>query len=279
MNIALEILAKAILPTHLKSAEIRAEIAAAIRRRSLFTARCAERAFLDPLQTVCADFAGGKINHATAREKLRAVLDDLGYDPLAGGWPDDPRNDGLPLANELEDLTSTRRLDLILETQREKATSLGMLKSETDRTRRMYPAWRLVRVKAPMKEGTGRDWAERWLDAADWVNWEGVATEGFVALKGSPIWQALADGAGGYEDVFTDSPPVPPFAFNSGMAWNSVSRAECEALGLDPDDAEAVDASLSPGERELAEAAKRHGDGFMEEMIAELKAEGLSWTS
>ena len=51
-----------------------------------------------------------------------------------------------------------------------------------------------------------------------------------VALKSSGIWEALGDGAGGYDDTLGN--PYPPFAFNSGMWTQDVSRADCESLGL-----------------------------------------------
>ena len=51
-----------------------------------------------------------------------------------------------------------------------------------------------------------------------------------VALKNSPIWQALGDGVGGYNDTLGN--PYPPFAFDSGMAWVGVDRSECIKLGL-----------------------------------------------
>jgi hypothetical protein len=54
------------------------------------------------------------------------------------------------------------------------------------------------------------------------------------ALKTSPIWQALADGAGGFEDTLGS--PYPPFAFGSGMAWVNVRRSEwkriCQEEGI-----------------------------------------------
>jgi len=51
-----------------------------------------------------------------------------------------------------------------------------------------------------------------------------------IALKDSPIWQALGDGAGGYRDTLGN--PYPPFAFSSGMAWRGVRRERCIEMGL-----------------------------------------------
>lgn len=101
------------------------------------------------------------------------------------------------------------------------------------------------------------DWPARWRAAGEECGWEGASREDFVALKGSPIWQALGDGAGGFRDTLGN--PFPPFAYSSTMAWEPVDRGECAALGLDPDGASGSKATLSPSEREIAEAAKRYG--------------------
>lgn len=69
------------------------------------------------------------------------------------------------------------------------------------------------------------DWPSRWEAAG------GKLIEGrMCALKGSPVWQALGDGAGGYTDTLGN--PFPPFAFNSGYMTEELSRDECEELGL-----------------------------------------------
>jgi len=272
MTIAEYILSKAILPTHMNSAEIRDLVAKEIRRRSIFTARCAERAFLEPMRQACADYADGKIRFEEFAGKLRGELSKLDYDPETGGWEDDPNNDGEPLS-ELENLYSEKRLRLIAETQRERAYYAGMARSETAGTLYSFPAHRLYRYKEARTDSKGRsmerNWAERWQQAADWVNWEGVAENGeLVALKGSPIWQALGDGAGGYTDTLGDA--MPPFAFNSGMGWDIVRRDECEALGLDPDSAAAQSVTLEPDDDEFADVARRFGKDFMDSLYENL---------
>jgi hypothetical protein len=81
------------------------------------------------------------------------------------------------------------------------------------------------------------NWPSRWAAAGeeagdeDWLAWEGDAQTGRgVALKSSGIWQALGDGAGGYDDTLGN--PFPPFAFNSGFMTFDVSRKEAVNLGL-----------------------------------------------
>ncbi len=91
------------------------------------------------------------------------------------------------------------------------------------------PAWRLTRVG--YRENPRQDWQMRWQAAGDTVGWEGaIKGNDFVALKDSPIWRALGEGAGGFDDALQNS--HPPFAFGSGMGWVNVGCRECKNLGL-----------------------------------------------
>lgn len=109
------------------------------------------------------------------------------------------------------------------------AQSLGQLAAgSSPRQLRLYPAWRLKRSKT--REIPRQDWYDRWVKAGEAVGWQGACASDFVALKTSPIWQALGDGAGGYRDTWGN--PFPPFAIDSGMDWWRVSREECNVLGL-----------------------------------------------
>jgi hypothetical protein len=91
------------------------------------------------------------------------------------------------------------------------------------------PAWELVRMRFSK---VPRDWEQRWTDARDATEEEGSteAGERMVALKNHPIWQALGDGIGGYEDTLGNA--WPPFAFNSGMTVIDVNRDDALALGI-----------------------------------------------
>ena len=93
------------------------------------------------------------------------------------------------------------------------------------------------------------NWPSRWAAAGaeagddDWLDWQGDAQTGRgVALKSSGIWQALGDGAGGYDDTLGN--PFPPFAFNSGFMTTDLSRAEAVKLGLIGADEEAQPAKI-----------------------------------
>lgn len=135
----------------------------------------------------------------------------------------------------------------------------------------LYPALELERfydrevprglrqVKDALVPVPEEDWPSRWSAAADESGDEEAArildeTGRMVALKDSGIWQALGDGAGGYDDALGN--PFPPFAFNSGYATSSVSRADAEELGL-----------LDPGEK-AAGAAMDFGKLFNLEAAA-----------
>ena len=245
---------KDLLPTSLGSAEIREQIAADILRRSVVVARMESARYLAKIRDVATELSAGRINAAKAREALLNVLSQLGYDTT-----DD---DG-----KVSNPVSQKRLDLILETQRWTAASVARLSMETEDTLDMYPAWELTRADAPARPR--EDWPARWNAAGNSVGWEGARRGvyygsgvgiGFVALKSSPIWQALGDGVGGFRDTLGN--PYPPFAFGSYMDWVDVDRETAERLGLisSGDRAERPESpSLSPDDQELLDAARRVG--------------------
>lgn len=111
-----------------------------------------------------------------------------------------------------------------------------------------YPAWEFDRVydrevprgfkrgaKGALIRVPDEAWPARWEAACKEAE-DDDALEVFnktgrmVALKDSEVWQALGDGAGGYEDTLGN--PYAPFAFNSGYDTDEVSYAECVKLGL-----------------------------------------------
>lgn len=80
-------------------------------------------------------------------------------------------------------------------------------------------------------------WPARWRAAAD----ESKDTEALrvleetgrmIALKRSPIWQALGNGAGGYCDALGN--PFEPFAIDSGFRQMNIDLLECQKLGIAP---------------------------------------------
>ena len=255
MPIAGDILSKAILPTHLSSAEIREAWAAEIRRRAFFSARTAEASYLKRLQEICAEVAEGRMDNATARKLLRAKLDEIGYDPEAEG------HEGI------QNLASKRRLDLILDTQRKMAHSAALVAAETPESLDQFPAWRLERYGSRRIPRT--DWEARWKSAGDACGWEGASKSEMAALKTSPIWRELGDGAGGYRDTLGN--PYPPFAFGSGLDWTEVNREDAAAMGLYGDGKAPPKPTLTPSRKRIAETIARLGPDFKKRLMAELE--------
>ena len=237
---------KELLPTELGSAEIREQIARDILARSVFSARMESAHYLARIRDVCAQLLSGEINQARAREILLLLLGQMGHSPQDEGGLQNP--------------ASRRRLELILDTQTLMASSVARINAETPDTLDMFPAYELTRLEG--RAAPRADWDLRWAAAGASCGFEGALQDHFIALKSSPIWAAIGNGAGGFRDTLGN--PFPPFAYGSGMGWLDVDRDECIQLGLiAPDEhlseraASAV--SLSPDDAELLEAARRVG--------------------
>ena len=244
---------KELLPTSLGSDEIREQIAREILQRSIFSARMESARYLAKVRDVCAQIAAGEINQADARLKLVTLLEQMGHSPQDGGGITNP--------------ASIRRLNLIIDTQRQMAASVAVLSEQTEATVTMWPAWELTRLET--RAVPRPDWDRRWAAAGLACNFEGALKDRLIALKTSPIWQHLGNGAGGYRDTLGN--PYPPFAFSSGMDWVEVDRDKCIALGLVREDDEISApslASLTPGERDIVEAVERYGFPQLMEGIA-----------
>lgn len=247
---------KELLPTSLGSEEIRGKIAADILRRSIFSARMTSAGYLAKLREIIARMLEGKISQSTARDMLEGILEAMGHS----------MRDGDGLTNP----ASIRRLNLIVETQTQMAASVAKSHEQTASVVNAYPAWALMRLES--RRAPREDWLARWNAAGSSCGWAGAKQElwrgsgasfAFVALKSSPIWAALGNGAGGFTDTLGN--PYPPFAYSSGMGWEDVNRETAEALGLvKPNDELAAlnGESLSPSSDEIAEVARRHGFDF-----------------
>ena len=244
---------KELLPTSLGSAEIREQIARDILRRSVFSARMEFARHLAAIRDAVTQMLEGKIERGEAERRLLRVLAALGH-PTEG-------------AEALTDPASERRLRLVIDTQCQMAESVARLSQQTEEIVDQFPGWELCRVgerRLPRK-----DWLARWNSAGEAVGWEGAVSHpiygdatayGFLALKSSPIWQALGAGAGGFRDTLGN--PFPPFCYSSGMAWLDADRETCERFGLSSSDSPApagVVPSLSPAEAEILEAARAVG--------------------
>lgn len=177
------------------------------------------------------------LNPATARAALRKGLKDHGYLPS----PDDQ--------GTLKDLSSDARLNLVIRTNVQLAQGAGQFVSgNADQdTVDLFPAWELVRFedreiprgekleKGAIVPDPAEGWPARFKAAAEDSGDEDALrvlqeTGRMIALKASPLWDSLGSGAGGFDDTLDN--PYPPFAFNSGMNWLELSRADCIKVGL-----------------------------------------------
>ena len=223
-----------VFETDLSSAELRG-FSAQLRNRSVFSARTTNADYLKEVAKVVDDILDAKINQAEGRIRLMRKLKQLGYDP-AVGFPQDMASIPPAERGSLEDLSSAKRIDLILETNVRMARGYAQMVAGKDSYNRYaYPGWELIRLyvrETPRGSAESKSvgWFTRWHDAGDSVGWVGAVKDPMIARKDSAIWQALGDGAGGYIDTLLN--PFPPFAFGSGMAWSAVSRARCVELGL-----------------------------------------------
>jgi hypothetical protein len=210
-------------PTALGSREI-AEVPEVLKSRAVFSARTTNARYLAELKARVERYlaAGYKGDKATLRVELKRELRRLGYSPLSG-FPGD-EGLGIPPAEpgSLRDLSSDRRINLILDTQLRLMTGkaqrvAGLSAAAMER----YPAWELVRTEG---RRIPRDWPKRWVEAG------GVLFEGrMMALKDAEVWSVIGDPA-----MFPDALGVdhPPFAHASGMGWQQVDEEECLRLGV-----------------------------------------------
>lgn len=193
-----------------------------MRSRSVFVSRAANVDLLSKVKEVVTAVADGEMDQATARWTLLETLRSLGYTP-EGGFPDDLPGQVPPaLRGTIQDLSSRRRLDLIIDTQRDLMRGLAeKARGSTQEELEQWPAWELVRI---YERDEKRDWLSRWLIAG------GKLYEGrMIALKGDPIWGELGS-AGNFDDALDVD--FPPFAFGSGMGWSGVSRSEASRMGI-----------------------------------------------
>ena len=122
----------------------------------------------------------------------------------------------------VRDIRSVRRLNLIWDMQTRQAQEYARWKMDHDAdVLDEFPAYRLGESTAenPRDEAF---WRGRWAEAGSSVGWEGALEGDMVALKTSPIWQALS----------RFGTPWPPFDYGSQRDLDDVDRQEAEGLGL-----------------------------------------------
>lgn len=225
--------ARGILPTALRTSEIREEFAAAVRGRSVFSARTTNTIYLQELRRAIERLLEGGFGNdkAKIRLDLKVLLQRLGYTPELG-FPGDEAL-GIPPAEpgELTDLSSDKRLNLILDTQLSLMEGWAQQQRGEERAE-AFPAWELVRVEPRRVPRGSTNYSVGWISR--WRAMGGPLRPGMrmMAPKGHPIWTALGDSS-----QFRDALDVthPPFAFNSGMGWREVTAEEFSAWLRNPE--------------------------------------------
>jgi hypothetical protein len=273
---------KEVFPTDLGSAELRG-FSRELRLRSVFSARVTNAHFLQGMSDDLDDALSGKINKTTFRVRQLKRLKELGYDP-AIGFPDDMADIPPAERGSLQDLSSEARLNLIFETNTAMARNYGrVVAGNRPESLFLFPAWELVRLRiretprgkkrvhSRIVDDPANAWTRRWQEAGESVNFAGALQSPMIAAKYSPIWQALGDGEGGHTDSLGN--PYPPFAFNSGMDWRAVPRAECVALGLitPAEHSAPMRAQIAPDADEIEALNQRLGPEFMAELRREME--------
>ena len=249
MTAAEKILRKALVGSNIDSREWNS-IQAGLRDRAFFSSQVAELQFLDEFRKGSAEHAAGDADISKIRMAIRDFLQNAGHKT-----PDE-------LKGTIKDLYSKARLDVILKTN--VATARGFVRYANGMTPgafAAFPAQKLLRIR---QRKQGRAWDARWKAAGDSVGWKG-ATPDFgtrTALKDSPIWQKLGEGAGGYRDGLGN--PYPPFAWGSGVGVVDVSRKEAIELGLISDE---------ELREKTAEMEKQRDAGNLPSMNGHLQAE------
>jgi hypothetical protein len=217
---------KGLLPTTLKTSQLEA-IDAALRRYATFSAQVADARFLDEISTVIDRIVnpvqerGAYMSPPKARQILREYLQSVGYTPAEGK------------AGTLEDLSSNRRLDVIIRTNTEMANGFGQhVEANDPDVLDAFPCqelYRARRVDEPRQNNSGNQFAaDSGYGGFYWPRlWQenGGSFYGggrMIARKDDPIWTAIS----------RFGHPYPPFDFNSGMWVKPVGRGEAIRLGV-----------------------------------------------
>lgn len=198
---------KQLLPTELRT-QMLDTLPAELRERAMFSAGVTNAELLQRASDHIDTLVAGRGDRASARAELKKYLASISYQPTPGE------------EGSLTDLSSDRRLNLILDTNLQQAQGYGRwMQGQDPAILDQWPAQELVRVRDSEHP---RDWLSRWA-AAGGKFWDG---DRMIALKNDRIWV----------NISRFGQPYPPFDFNSGMDVQDVDREEAVALGLiDPD--------------------------------------------
>jgi len=227
---------RGLFPTWMGTADIR-DLEKGIRERSVFSARTTNAVYLDALKQRIERFLADGYNGdmGKLRLELKDILMRMQYDPVKGFPGDEALGIPAARAGSLQDLSSDKRINLILTTQLQLMAGKGQEQQGlSEAALDLFPAYELVRLES---RRVPREWLKDWQTAAENIEWEGVSKSAFadgrmIALKISPIWAAIGSSA-----LFDDALDVshPPFRFNSGMGWEVRDREAALHWGLDVD--------------------------------------------
>jgi hypothetical protein len=205
---------QSVLPTTLTSEEL-AKIDPDILSRALFSARTVSAEYLQKLADIIDRILRGELDYATGRLELKKFLDEIGYAPLP------------PEEGKITDLSSSLRINLVLNTQTAMARGYGQwIRGQDPVILDEWPAQELHRayLRKKTRDQGPLPWRTRWQMAG------GELVRGrMIAIKNTAVWDNL-----GSRQLFADGlgNPYPPFAFNSGMRVRSITREEAMSLGL-----------------------------------------------
>lgn len=244
---------RGVLPVDLGSAEWRG-VPVEIRERAFFSAHVENARLLQAMRDELEDWMSGARDpvhgglKATGRAEFVAAMRELAIaeglgrvDPATGAIDPEIRED------DLRDIRSLRRLQLIFDTQTEAAQEYGYwLQGQDPDLLWAFPCSRFIRVRPVM---VPRPYHQ--------------ANEGAVRRK---------DDLAFWLDMNRDfGVPWGPWGFSSGMGTEDVDRDEAVALGaIGPDEVgqplarqfnEGLDASLAGLDGELAEALRQATGG------------------
>ena len=258
---------RGILPTWMGTAEL-ADLEASIKDRAVFSARTTHAVYLQSLSDRIKRYIENGYNgdQAKLRLELKQIIAELGYDPEKG-FPGDEQL-GIPpaRAGSLQDLSSDRRINLILDTQLALMAGKGQeQRGLSPEALDLFPAWELVRIKSV---SVPRDWFARWKQAGGRLLEDADGRKRLVAHKLDEVWSVLGDSA-----LFKDAIGVshPPFAFSSGMGWQAVSADEWDTL-LATNNLSPVKTQALPANVIKLPPAQISADGLSKATIERLKA-------
>ena len=205
---------KRLMPTTAKTAELR-QLGPEILARARFSAQTTNVGYLAKMDNLLTTLvspasqdreAAPALDASAVRLALKQHLAATGYAPEEGK------------AGGLTDLSSDRRLNLIIDTNLKMAYGYGNYAQMQDPDLLdMWPCQELIRVEERDKKRNWEGMSGIWRSAG------GQSFGGrMIARKDDPIWYRIS----------AFGSPYPPFDFGSGMGVRDVDRSEAEALGV-----------------------------------------------